>query len=78
MFNEGSPKKMMPTDAWHAFKSWASCHLAYMAGDDMVTYNDLGYVLKGQDDIFQIDLKNKNQLLYWAIQLKSEFMADIA
>ena len=78
MYNEGTPKKMTPNDAWHAFRGWASSHLAYMEGENMVTYTDLGFELKGPNDIFQIDLKNKIQVLYWAIQLKSVFVADIA
>ena len=76
-FCEGVALPSKPIQIWGSFKDWASSHLYQTDGERLITYTDLGYRLLHKSDVFQLSSKvHKAQLVYWAVQLESRFVAD--
>ena len=73
--NEAEPAVYKSNCAWKAFSTWAPCHKVC---DPRITqtYFQLGYRLKSKADIFQVDVRDQQQLLYWSIQATAQFVAD--
>lgn len=75
--NEAQASRPSTEQIFSAFMMWASHHLAYVDDEGCpVTYADLGYELRGPEDIFQWPARSVSQQLAAAVYLQSQFIAD--